>query len=282
MNAPVSKTSYVLATALCAVLALAACTSQNPTREGPLTAADALGDLKSIDYCSVIDQSGESAFEHCRIANGDKLTVVGPVESGENKDLYPVEYHGSALPGGVRVQGSTFDAKQSCTRMLTFSDDLRLTFVVAGEADPDANCVKAMEVVEEALDVINGGKVARRSFADKSFGRLDPCELLSTPEVEAVLGSGRNKKPSATGHNCLHGDVGLSFDVKQPANGNPETIAGYPVSVEKISLFCTVRVDAGAESADIKAISTKGPADDKTCDKARKIAELVVPALPKA
>lgn len=254
----------------------------------PKLARDRVDDLpaNAADLAALHSPEAAKLFERAitRItATQSALTSEGLIHADLHQDnFYPVEYHGSALPGGVRVQGSTFDSEQSCIRMLTFSDDLRLTFMVAGEANPDANCVKAMEVVEDALDVINGGKVARRSFADNSFGRLDSCELLSTPEVEAVLGSGRNKKPSATGHNCLHDDVALSFDVKRTSDGNPETIAGYPVNVDKISLFCTVRVDAGAESADIKAISINGPADDKTCDKARKIAEVVLPALPKA
>ncbi|MCS7479841.1 DUF3558 domain-containing protein [Umezawaea endophytica] len=268
-----------LAILLCGALALSACTSS--TREGPLTATDALGDLKTIDYCTVIGESGDSAFEHCRIANGVKIMAVGPVESGENKDLYPVEYHGSAMPEGMRVQGSTFNSKQSCTRLLTFSDDVRLRFLVTGEANDEANCAKAMEFVESALGVINENKVGRRQFADNSFGRLDPCALLSTPEVEAVLGKDRKKTPGITGHNCLFGDVALTFDQKQAVVGDEETIAGYQATVSKISLFCTVHLNSGDESAAVKAISITGEADDSTCDKARQVAELVFPTLPK-
>jgi hypothetical protein len=277
MHSPVSKRT--LATILCAALALAACTSS--TRDGPLTATDALGDLKTIDYCSIVGKSGDSAFERCRYVDGVKIMAVGPVDSGENKDLYPVEYHGSALPDGMRIQGSTFNAKQSCTRLLTFSDDVRLNFLVTGESDADANCAKAMEAVESALGVINENKVGRREFAANSFGRLDPCALLSTPEVEAVIGAGRNKRPGATGHNCLNGDVALTFDLKQAVVGDDETIAGYQTKVSKISLFCTIHLNSGTESASVKAISVNGEADDSTCAKARQVAELVFPTLPK-
>lgn len=268
-----------LATLLCAALVLTACTS---TREGPLTASDALGDLKTIDYCSVISKSGDSTLERCRIVDGVKLMAVGPLESGENKDLYPVEYDGSALPDGMRIQGSTFNSKQSCTRLLTFSDDIRLSFVVTGESNADANCAKAMEVVENALGVINDDKVAHRQFPDNSFGRLDPCTLLATPEVKAAIGTTSEPKPRATGHTCLLGDVALSFDVKQSILGEPETIAGRATTVNKIGLFCTIHIDTESESADIKAVSTNGEADDSTCDKARQVAELVLPTLPKA
>ncbi|HEX6344130.1 hypothetical protein [Umezawaea sp.] len=267
------------ATLLCAALALTACTSS--TREGPLTATDALGDLKTIDYCSIVGGTGDPAFERCRVVDGVRIMAVGPVESGENKDLHPVEYHGSALPDGMRVQGSTFNAQQSCTRLLTFSDDIRLSFMVTGESDADANCAKAMEAVESALGVINENKVGRRQFADNSFGRLDPCALLSTPEVEAVIGAGRQKKPSATGHNCLHGDVALKFDLKQAVVGDEETVAGRRATVNKISLFCTVHLNSGPESAAVQAISVTGEADDGTCDRARQVAELVFPALPR-
>lgn len=277
MHSPVSKRT--LATLLCAALALTACTSS--TREGPLTATDALGDLKTIDYCSIVGKAGDSAFQRCRYVDGVKIMAVGPVESGENKDLYPVEYHGSALPEGMRVQGSTFNAKQSCTRLLTFSDDVRLSFLVTGESDADANCAKAMEAVESALGVINENKVGRREFAANSFGRLDPCALLSTPEVEAVIGAGRQKKAGATGHDCLHGDVALTFDLKQAVVGDEETIAGHQATVSKISLFCAVYLNSGPESAAVKAISVDGEADDTTCDHARQVAELVFPALPK-
>ena len=277
MHSPVSKRT--LATLLCAALALTACTSS--TREGPLTATDALGDLKTIDYCSVLGKAGDPAFERCRYSEGVKFVSVGPVDSGENKDLYPVEYHGSAMPEGMRVQGSTFNAEQSCTRLLTFSDDVRLNFMVTGEENADANCAKAMETIETALGVINENKVGRREFPENSFGRLDPCALLSTPEIEAVLGAGRNKRPSATGHNCLHGDVALTFDQKQPVVGDEETVAGYPTTVSKVSLFCTVHLNSGPESAAIKAISVNGEADDTTCDHARQVAELVFPNLPK-
>jgi hypothetical protein len=276
MHSPVSKRTP--AALLCAALALTACTSS--TREGPLTATDALGDLKTIDYCSIVGGSGDSAFERCRVVDGVKIMAVGPVQSGEDEDLHPVEYHGSALPEGMRVQGSTFNAKQSCTRLLTFSDDIRLSFLVTGEADADANCAKAMEAVESALGVINENKVGRREFAANSFGRLDPCALLSTPEVEAVIGAGRQKTPGVTGHNCLHGDVALTFDLKQAVVGDEETVAGRQATVSKIGPFCAVHQNSGPESAAVKAISANGEADDSTCDRARQVAELVLPTLP--
>jgi hypothetical protein len=68
-----------------------------------LTAAGALGDFRTVDFCSMLDAAGDepvSSFELCRGKVDGLRRVVGPPESGMNTEVEPYDHPGD-LPGGV-------------------------------------------------------------------------------------------------------------------------------------------------------------------------------------
>jgi hypothetical protein len=299
-------------TIFCGLFLAAACAAPesvpSPTtdRDEPLTAAAALGEFSSLDYCSLVDQRkviGDgnavkppvSSFETCRfefIEGANRYTVTtGPIAAGQDPNNQPYEYEG-ALPQGVSVQQSAFNANVACTRLLTFADGIRLSVVVTSD-NPDLSdqlnrCRKADATVGSALAAITGQRLGRMNLDQRSWGRVAPCVLLDQRELDAASGPETEPAPALSGHSCIRGKVSVELSVGADTTpGATEALGGRQAQVLTSGAFCQVttrRPIPGTpdrvEQAMLTVVNVAGNADDATCAAAREVAVAVFPKLP--
>ncbi|MCU1686204.1 MAG: hypothetical protein JWQ81_6943 [Amycolatopsis sp.] len=280
-----------LVVVVCGASLLAGCSAPPAA---PLTSVAALGEYRTIDYCSLLDLPGVtgagkqapiSSYEDCRaqLVEGTArlVVVIGPISSDADPSLKPYDYKASALPAGVRVQTDEYNDAQSCIRDVTFADGVRLTVGVADQAAaaPQVRCDKADAAVAGVLAAATQDKVRRLNFAPHSFGGLEPCPLLTATDG---LGSG-SAKPALTGHSCIRGTVDLTFGISTPSNAAHETIGGRQASITVAGGFCIGHTEQPAaagkvETADVKAVDTGGNGNS-VCGLARTVAASVFPKL---
>ncbi|WP_409492768.1 hypothetical protein [Amycolatopsis sp. cmx-11-12] len=299
---------------LCGLFLAAACATPEPAvtpsptmaRDEALTAAEALGDYSSLDYCSLVDQAKVigggnavkpplSSFEFCRlefVEGANRYTVTtGPITSGQDPNNQPYEFGGS-LPEGVSVQQSTFNEDTTCTRLLTFADGIRLSIVVTSDnenpADQADRCRIADATVGSAAGVIAAQKVGRLNFDQRSWGRVAPCALLDQHELDAAAGAETKPAPALSGHNCIRGKVSVSLSVGVDTTpGATEALGGRQVQVTTSGAFCQVTTHRPipgtperVEQALLSVVGVDGAPEDATCAAAREVAVAVFPKLP--
>jgi hypothetical protein len=271
-------------------LLLTACVNRaepvaRPASSAPLTAAAALGELRTVDFCSLLDERGAdslSSFELCRTEVDFVELTVGPLVAGPSVGSEPYEYPGD-LPPGLRVW-SYFPSggPNGCVLWLGFADGVWLTVTALDAADPpwsaaDSYCRTAATVVAGALAAIEEGRVGHVSHEPDSFGGIDPCPLITGPELGGV--------PTAapSGHSCVNGDVELSFGIDVRASGTQETIGGQEATVRRDRKTCAVvfqrPVDEDPRYVAQARVTVTGD-DEQACVFARDVAELVAPRLP--
>ncbi|MFE0027792.1 hypothetical protein [Amycolatopsis sp. NPDC059021] len=271
-----------------------------------MTAVNALGDFGTIDYCSLLDlprvtgagqvvQPPGPSFEWCRAQltenNVHRVVMIGPLSTDVDPNLKPYDSYAGPTPSGVSVQQSAFNTDTTCTRVITFADGIRLNLSVTDVTTPgpaDARCAKADAGVGGALAAITAGKVGRLAFPDKSWGRVDPCPLIETHDLDAVSGPETKLAPALSGHSCIRGKVSLRLSVDQTAPQGPaEALGGREARVSASGAFCTVDASQAApgppgrnEKAELIVVETAGDANDATCAAARSAASVVFPKLP--
>jgi hypothetical protein len=304
----------LLAAMVCGAFVLSGCTpTPVPAAEDKQTAVASLGELRTVDYCSLVDTaklagSGTIAkpphkgFDSCRVemTEQDLVTAVevGPLESGKNSRMQALDYQGAPLPEGASVRDSTFFPEQSCTRYLVFGDGVRLAVSAQDDraSDPGipkeplrvAWCAKADLAVAQVVAAITEKRVAQTSYDKNSFGALDPCALLKGPEADALIGADKEIEPVPHGHRCKRGDAMLDFNVPVPhpdqtADPYPpksEVIAGRPALIYGTMGGCMIAVDRveTGESLVVQWLLSKEHLD--SCEPGRALAELVLPKLP--
>jgi hypothetical protein len=272
-------------------LVLAACTSTigGEPRPGGLTAAAALGEFRTIDYCTMLDPAGDtptSSFERCWVDEGAVIRSVGPLNADVDGD--PYDYAGD-LPPGVRIRTDTRPLPDYCARWVGFADDMWLMVTNVDPAPSADQCQVADDMVADVLAAVEKRQVRHVAYAQDSFGGLDPCTLLDVPEVEALVGA-RTGEPSPDGHSCLRGHIGLRLKVGIPNKGTTETVGGRVAVVEAIGVFCMLTVDRPLpdrpglmEQATLTGIAVDGDKPGNgadVCPETRAIAEVVFPELP--
>jgi len=284
---------------LCALLTGGCATTQaapepasGPT---PLTAADALGDFGSIDYCSLLDvpevAPGAVAvptFENCHADAGPRTILVGPLAFDSDPNIKPYAYPGQ-VPDGVAVQQSMFNDRTACTRAITFADGTRLDLSVTDDGDDRAaRCGVADATVGSALAAITAHKVGRLTFPDRSWGRVAPCVPLDDHDLDAAAGPGSQPTIGLSGHSCIRGKISfkLTVETTEPP-GAAEKLGGREARVRVAGAFCLVDTTQPApglpgrrELAEISVVETAGTAGDGTCALARGAANTILPRLP--
>ncbi len=284
---------------LCALLAGGCATTQaapEPTSgPTPLTAADALGDFGSIDFCSLLDVPEVApgavvvpTFEDCHATAGPRTILVGPLAFDSDPNIKPYAYLGQ-LPDGVAIQQSMFNDRSACTRAITFADGNRLDLSVTDDAgDQAARCGVADAAVGSALAAITARKVKRLTFADRSWGRVAPCVPLDNHDLDDAAGPSSRPTIGLSGHSCIRGKVSLKLTVETTEPAGPvEKLGGRAARVRVAGAFCLVDTTQPAPSlpgrrelAEISVVETAGTAGDGTCTLARTAATSVFPRLP--
>ncbi|EOD65950.1 hypothetical protein H480_23922 [Amycolatopsis vancoresmycina DSM 44592] len=281
-----------LLTAGCAATQAAPEQNSGPT---PLTAADALGDFGSVDYCSLLNVPAVApgavavpTFESCHAQAGPRTILVGPLAFDSDPNIKPYDYPGP-VPDGVAVQQSMFNDRSACTRAITFADGNRLDLSVTDNgSDQGGRCDVADAAVGSALAAITAHKVGRLTFPDRSWGRVAPCVLLDTHDLDSAAGPGGRPATGLSGHSCIRGKVSLKLTVEtaEPA-GPSEKLGGRDARVRLAGAFCLVDATQPApglpgrrELAEISVVETAGTAGDATCALARTAATSILPRLP--
>jgi hypothetical protein len=294
--------------ALGGALALAGCSSTpaavpDDSPPAPLTASAALGEFTTLDYCSLLDvnrlrsataNQPDSSFDACHgefIQNGQRRqVVVGPLAADSDPNVKPYDYAG-VIPDGLAVAQSSFNAAASCGRVITFADGIRLNVAVTDTAGPSASadrCADADAAVGGVLAAISGKQVRHQVFADRSWGRVDACALLSAHDLDATSGAGAQPSGGLSGHSCIRGRVSVKFSVEDSAPAGPaELLGGRTSRVSTDGAFCrvtTVQPAPGAagrsEQAEVDVVDTSGSTGDAACPDARTAAAVVFAKIP--
>lgn len=269
----------------------------------PLTASAALGEFTTLDYCSLLDvnrlrsataDQPDSSFDACHgefFQNGvHRQVVVGPLASDSDPNIKPYDYSG-AIPDGLAVAQSSFNAAASCARVVTFADGLRLNVSVTDSAGPSASsdrCADADATVGGVLAAVSGKTVRHQTFADRSWGRVDACALLNVHDLDATSGAGTQPAGGLSGHSCIRGKLSVKFSVEDSAPTGPsELLGGRTSRVGADGAFCrviTVQPAPGAaghsEQAEVDVVDTSGSTGEAACADARTAAAVVFAKIP--
>lgn len=237
-------------------------TTITPEPPAELTAKAALGDLTTVDACSLIEPDVFAAFgtttfvapesmDYCHlqiaVAGGVKLDLtIGDLDTGENATATtkPLE----TLDRGLTLQQDD-GAEFSCTQYLIFADGIRLrvdVYVYEGN-NTTSLCPVVRAGSDKVVDVVTGGKVKHHDYPSRSLSALTSCDLVADSVVEALPGLSMAKKTEYPGkHMCSwaspSGGVGsarvrllmtLGVPVSTPPSGSTtETIGGRQTLVE--------------------------------------------------
>ncbi|MFD2420484.1 hypothetical protein [Amycolatopsis pigmentata] len=311
------------------VLVLAGCSSPVPgtasvndtelkryqAARGPLNVRDALGDLTTVDYCSVLDlaraqQAGaaevgppKSMWNQCaaaaKVGGRDAALIVGLLVDGSEEPR--VTDLSRKLDRGLMAQMPPGATPHRCVRYLGFPDGPSLevdVFDPAADTYDLAVLTRMCAVTSALFDGLTADalakKVAHFTFAPGSLGTTDACSVLSDAAVSAELGKPARRQPISTGHRCVWKSgamwVDLDFDVSGPIPPATDIIGGRPsVVAAKIPTDCGVTTTVapsspgsggGVEIALLYMVDPSGIKDP--CAVATALAGAAWPRLPRA
>lgn len=309
----------LIVAALGAALLLSGCTASPapaPRKPAePLTAAEALGDFATVDFCSLLDERGVTGtgaatpptrtFDTCTLAMSEKdtdtIVHIGSLSTDTQraKDETPYDYRGE-LPAGIVVEQAA-PAADGCTRYVVFSDDVRIKVVASAgtkPGTPEARCAKADAAVTGILHVVSERRVGHVSFAENSFGKVKPCDIVQTDEANKLFEW--DERPASpitlTKHGCRKAYVDVNLDIGAPAAPvkAATTVAGKRLAKTDTDGVCTLRLEhpAPGEPGRVESIifSAYLSTVDKqayqtahaepSCHEAEVVAGYVLPKLP--
>jgi hypothetical protein len=189
------------------------------SRPAQVTAKDALGDLTTVEACSLTDTSVFSTFGSAALGvpdGFDSCTVEVTVGADQKVEVYlgDLDAVGQvadlpskksvSLPGGLTVVDYISDPDY-CEKLLIFPDGIALSVTAeAFDGAPPTLCDTASAAVDKVVAVVRAGKVGHHSYPARSLSGLDPCELMPAGAIAAVPGLG-SAKPRAypAQHSCL-------------------------------------------------------------------------------
>lgn len=284
----------------------------------PLTAQKALGDLNTVDYCSLIEGwKPEPGADEARVATwsgfaGCHVQVRG-VEGGSPFEMtigYLTDASGGSgdadevvnLPGKLRVDKYESGTPGLCDHELVFADlvSLGVAASTADESDlsQEALCGHVDSVMNHLVQRVRLGRVDRLEFADGSLAEISACDLVTEEEVVGVLGDDVNVEEPVTSHMCTFGTasgvdgpwVYVGFEAREGLSEADYTgaVAGRAAVVvpqEELSTCLVATPHAewrnSASPGIEETIIEVGGSGDR-CGPARELANLIFPRLPEA
>jgi uncharacterized protein DUF3558 len=313
-----------LGAVLLAGLLLAGCDSGVPgsaasdeRQRGPLTARDALGDLRTVDPCGYL--GGDAFADHgavtSRVADLDECTYQVAVESGEEVtvrvgmlDVFTQLPQGTredrALPRDTAVYGLPRN-ENGCNRALRLADDVTISVLASATNAADAAqpwmCELADDGVTGVFRAVRDGRITHWEPARDSLATISACETLADEEVATLLGIGTGRVvPSPSGHQCRWGHEGgdtptafLRFTTGERADkvdpsAQAEPIADRmtwlePITGAGVCFATTEHVDStladGMEFAEL-AVTVPPAAGKDPCAIVKQLATSAWPKLP--
>ncbi|HEU5470051.1 MAG TPA: hypothetical protein VFV67_05310 [Actinophytocola sp.] len=174
------------------------------------TAAGLLGELTTIDPCSLTDTKDLSSFGTVEVGEPDSLDdclieiktsapvpvalYVGGLDRSESWPEINVK-RGRDLANGLKVVEYDTDDTY-CNHLVVFPDGITLSVNASiYEGTERRLCDIVTSAVDTAVEAIKDGDVRHRDYARNSLGRIDPCELVPDAAVAAVPGLGTSVRP---------------------------------------------------------------------------------------
>ncbi|WP_215547540.1 hypothetical protein [Amycolatopsis sp. CA-230715] len=265
-----------------------------------LTAAAALGDFTTVDFCSLLDlppltggakpRETIRSFSTCVVALPDAQATtvgVGPITNDAQRESWETDYpFPGALPPGVRVEQTSKEDGPACTRYLAFADSVRLTVSIYDSDTAGKRCAKADKAVAGALAAVTEKRVQHVDYPAKSLARIDPCTILAGREADAALEDEYPPGPIGLGkHSCTKALVEVTFLSARTFDGTATvTVAGQTLSQLRDKSSCKLRAErlsnGRGEAVVFTANEVDAPATAESCARAEKVAEFVLPKLP--
>lgn len=226
--------------ALAAVVVLAGCSSTATQTAAPpsqpagpkpppaLTAQQALGDLTTIDYCSLLDTATATASAKLTLGTpvsapdecylGGKLdgqTVDIEIGHLDSRDADPDRENDPLardLDRGLKIQTNNAGTTE-CEHYLTFADgthlsaDVRYDGKAPGDATEDQHttlCTVDNALLDTLINRVTTGQVAHLTYPAGSVGAADACQILGDVRAAAANPFADKLKlvPAPTGHHC--------------------------------------------------------------------------------
>ncbi|WP_406688914.1 DUF3558 family protein [Saccharopolyspora sp. ID03-671] len=309
---------------LCWVL-IAACTAQPTTPTGGSRPVDTsaramLGDLRTLDPCTLTDTEALQRFG--AVSNAGTVSLdycllhVKP-DDGTLVQLAVGELAGpdSSRPGDPVVQRGALRIAQNapvpghCTRQVRFGDGVSLQVsadLLGGE--PGAGlCGIADAGAESVADAVQQGRAGHRDYPPNSLALVDPCTVLDTAAVNQVPGLEEARpRPAVGGHQCSWGEqsadsprVQLQHTAGEPPRilhgaAVEEQVDGRPTVLSVVGgdprvPLCsaeTPHIPFGTVAGQVEVaqlvVAVPGETGPDACAYARGLARLAWPSLPPA
>lgn len=283
-------------------------TASTTAQEPPLTAEAALGDLTAVDFCAFLDEkalAGAEAdvdftvpgFQHCSVGvatSSTKLTLmIGGLYDKDREATWPSE--DETLARSVHRQ--SIEAGDACLRTLLFADGIGVQIFAQGLTDAGPVDRKVLcRVADAATDGVQEAAFSEeqftRSFRPGSLAELEPCELLDETTLAEMYDASMVGREDIGGHGCAWGmgaPIELDFEVSLLADTSEFStrIAGRPTKVVSDDMSCVVstpHIEFSPDEPNAREVLslTATTFDDRSCDAAHELAELVWPALPES
>jgi hypothetical protein len=198
-------------------------TSAPPTATSAVIAAvSGLGELRSLDPCSLVDPAGTAGFSRTQ-GSGFNRCAVAPT-TGKFLIRVDTDYQwareasfaglsvSTKLNQKIGKRGDQVDGR--CDNVITLPGDIaiwisaRATGAIAPE-DAAALCPAASLVTDAVSNALTGGLVRHRQLDRMSLATVDGCAMLTKDEITAVLpGAPLDPVASPAGLGCLWGKAG--------------------------------------------------------------------------
>jgi hypothetical protein len=204
-----------------------------PAQPLPATSRAALGDLRTLDPCSLVTLAALRSLGQARLGDPQSLDycvvdlrtsaaelelhvgeVVDPATVPETSVDTPAPRQTEQLAGGQKiVEGSPGLA--GCEDRVLFTDQLALIATAAptSGAATTATCLAADAALRAALAVVAAQKVAHRIYPAHSFGPVNACSALTHDAVTSALALLQLavQVGHPAGHQCEYGDQSQTY-----------------------------------------------------------------------
>lgn len=308
-----------------AVLLIVGCGGPNEPGGGgggrAITARSALGDLRTVDPCTLTDQRALARLGEASTAGTvslDYCLLHVRTEDGSLVQLSAGELGTKAAKPNddpVVTKGSLRIAREAplpghCSRRIVFADDLTMRIsadLLAG--DPSSGlCGIAETGAESAITAIRQDRVGHWTFPSNSLALTDPCAVLDSGLVHQIPGLQRaSPQPSPAKHQCRWGRQAADsprVELTHTAGDPPkvlhgaaveESIAGRRTVVSMVGgnprvPLCSAETEhlpfgppgSGQREVAMLVVALPGATGIEACEFARGFAERAWPRLPRA
>ncbi|GAA4619737.1 DUF3558 family protein [Saccharopolyspora hordei] len=233
-----------------------------PDRGAAATAQAFLGDLRTVDPCTLTDPAALREFgdtepaatvslDYCLLHVTPPDGTLVQLAVGELVAADPGRRDDPVVPRGPLRIVQNAPLPGHCTRQVAFADGLALQVsadLLVGEPGGGL-CGIAEAGAEAAVAALEQHRVGHRQFPEGSLALLDPCQVLDSAAVRQVPGLEEAQgRPSPAGHQCSWGERAADaprVQLTHTAGDPPQVLHGAAVEEEIAGRRTVVSVVGG-------------------------------------